>query len=62
MVPARPEEKPEVTGSTLEETRTEVGWDPNKAGVASKGPTGRVKAFGSNMHGIFSAERIHGSC
>jgi hypothetical protein len=56
MVPAQPKEESEETVSTLEEPRTEAGWDPNKAGVASKGSTGRVKMFGSNMHGIFPAE------
>jgi hypothetical protein len=39
MVPAWPKDKSEEMGSALEEPRTEAGWDPNKAGVASKGST-----------------------
>jgi hypothetical protein len=62
MVPARPEEKPEETGPTLEEPRAEAGWDPDEAGVAPQRSTRGIEAFGSNMHGILSAERVHGSC
>jgi hypothetical protein len=39
MVPARPEEKPEETGSMLEEPRAEASWDPDKASVAPQGST-----------------------
>jgi hypothetical protein len=35
MVPAWPKKESEKEGSTLEESRTEAGRDPDKAGVAS---------------------------
>jgi predicted nucleic acid-binding Zn-ribbon protein len=37
MVPAWPKKESEKEGSALEKPRTEVGGDPDKAGVASKG-------------------------
>jgi hypothetical protein len=48
-------------GSALEESGTEVGRDEEETSVAPKRQTWWIWSFSSCMHGMLSAEWIHGS-
>jgi hypothetical protein len=61
VVPAWLKEEPKDKGSTLEEPGIEAGGNQEETSVAPKRQASTIRSFGSSMHGIFSAELVHGT-